>query len=67
MTTKEFGSLIKIVRVEQGLTQKQLEREGVVSAPTLSMIEKGDNALINTYIAVLARLGYRFVVEKIKD
>ena len=65
MTIKEIGFFIKSIREDKGLSQKYFERDGIVSAPTLSRMELGEvGSSLSSYISVLGELGYDVTVSK---
>ena len=42
MTPQAFGDIVKIKRIEEGLTQAQLSKLCGVKQPTISNLEKGN-------------------------
>ena len=52
-SAEEVGATIKRIRLERGLTQKELAKASAINKSNLSLIEKGGT---NTSIGVLQRM-----------
>ena len=66
--TPSLGTKLKLIRKDNGLTQKQVAKAARISVGTLSRIERGhQDVRISNIIAVAITLGQRLTIRMLPD
>lgn len=66
--TPSLGTKLKLIRKDNGLTQKQVAKAAGISVGTLSRIERGhQDVRISNIITVAVTLGQRLTIRMLPD